>query len=45
VAHEDKVVHEVPLSEVTVWLESMARTGVLIDPKIYAGLFFLAQNK
>jgi ADP-ribose pyrophosphatase len=45
VAHEDIVVHEVPLSEVTVWLESMARTGVLIDPKIYAGLFFLAQNK
>ena len=45
VAHEDIVVHEVPLSEVTVRLESMARTGVLIDPKIYAGLFFLAQNK
>jgi ADP-ribose pyrophosphatase len=45
VAHEDIVVREVPLSEVTVWLESKARTGVLIDAEIYAGLVFLAQNK
>jgi ADP-ribose pyrophosphatase len=45
VAHEEIVVHEVPLAEVTAWLESKARTGVLIDPKIYAGLFFLDQIK
>jgi ADP-ribose pyrophosphatase len=45
VEHEDIVVHEIPLAEVTAWLESKARTGVLIDPKIYAGLFFVTQNK
>jgi ADP-ribose pyrophosphatase len=40
VAHEDIIVHEVPLAEVTAWLEAKAKTGVLIDPKVYAGLFF-----
>jgi len=45
VAHEDIVVHEIPLVEVAEWLEAKARTGVLIDPKIYAGLFFLTKNK
>jgi ADP-ribose pyrophosphatase len=44
VAHEDITVHEIPLAEVTAWLESRARTGVLVDPKIYAGLFFLTQK-
>ena len=41
VAHEDITVHEVPLAEVDVWLNAKAKTGVLIDPKIYAGLYFL----
>jgi ADP-ribose pyrophosphatase len=45
VAHEDILLHEIPLAEVAAWLETKARTGVLIDPKVYAGLFFLAQNK
>jgi ADP-ribose pyrophosphatase len=45
VAHEDITVHEVPLTEVVAWLEAKAKTGVLIDPKLYAGLFFLGQNK
>ena len=45
VAHEDITVHEIPLAEVVKWLEAKATTGVLIDPKIYAGLFFVAQNK
>ncbi len=45
VAHEDIVVHEIPLVEVVAWLEAKAGPGLLIDPKIYAGLFFLAQNK
>jgi ADP-ribose pyrophosphatase len=39
VAHEDITVHEVPLAEVVSWLEAKAKTGILIDPKIYAGLF------
>ncbi|MGA2244915.1 MAG: hypothetical protein ABSH48_07950 [Verrucomicrobiota bacterium] len=45
VAHEDITVHEVPLSEIVPWLESKAKTGVLIDPKVYAGLFFVTQGK
>ena len=45
VAQEDITVHEVPLPEVVAWLEAKAKTGVLIDPKVYAGLFFLTLNK
>src|SRR5580704_962214 len=45
VAHEDITVHEVPLAEIESWLEAKAKTGVLVDPKVYAGLFFLSQNK
>jgi ADP-ribose pyrophosphatase len=41
VAHEDITVHEVPLVEIVNWLATKAKTGVLIDPKIYAGLFFV----
>jgi ADP-ribose pyrophosphatase len=45
VAHEAITVHEVPLAEIVPWLEAKAKTGVLVDPKVYAGLFFLSQNK
>jgi ADP-ribose pyrophosphatase len=45
VAHEDITVHEIPLVEVVKWLEAKSTSGVLIDPKIYAGLFFVDQNK
>ena len=33
-------VHEVPLSGIAEWLHQKAESGVLVDPKIYAGLFF-----
>jgi len=42
VAHEDITVHEVPLEGIDAWLEAKARAGVLVDPKVYAGLFFAA---
>jgi len=45
VAHEDITVHEIPLDEVVAWLEARGKTGVLIDPKIYAGLFFVTHHK
>jgi ADP-ribose pyrophosphatase len=45
VAHEDIAVHEVSLTEIVPWLEAKAKTGVLIDPKVYAGLFFVVQRK
>ena len=41
VAHEDIAVHEIPLVEVVKWLEVKAKSGVLIGPKVYAGLFFI----
>ena len=43
VAHENITVHEVPLGEIVPWLAAQAKTGILIDPKIYAGLFFVSQ--
>ncbi len=45
VAHEDITVHEVPLAEIVPWLETKAKAGILIDPKVYAGLFFINQNR
>lgn len=45
IAHEDIIVHEVPLSEVSKWLEAKAKGGVMIDPKVYAGLYFIEKKK
>jgi ADP-ribose pyrophosphatase len=45
VANENITVHEVPLAGVPGWLEAKGKTGVLIDPKVYAGLFFITGNK
>ena len=45
VANENITVHEVPLAEVHAWLEARARSGVLIDPKVYAGLYFINRSK
>ena len=44
VAHENITVHEVPLGGIAAWLEARAKSGVLIDPKVYAGLFFVGQS-
>lgn len=41
VKHEAITVHEVPLPEVERWLAAKAQAGVLIDPKVYAGLYFV----
>ena len=39
---EDIQIHEVPLKNITEWLKNRAATeGVQIDPKIFAGLFFV----
>jgi len=40
VAHEQITVHEVPLNEVHNWLDTKAKAGILIDSKVYAGLYF-----
>jgi ADP-ribose pyrophosphatase len=44
VAHEDITVHEVPLAEVHEWLQDKARAGLLVDPKVYAGLYFVGRG-
>jgi len=41
---EKITVHEVPLDRVESWLTEMKAQGKLVDPKIYAGLFFLGQQ-
>ena len=38
---ESIIVHEVPFERVDQWLKKMERKGFLIEPKIYAGLYFL----
>lgn len=35
-------VHEILLSEVPAWLDARRKAGTLVDPRIYAGLYFLA---
>lgn len=38
---ENIVVHEIPLSDLPNWLEERRAAGWALDPKIYAGLFWL----
>jgi ADP-ribose pyrophosphatase len=39
--HEEIQLHEVRLDEAGKWLEQKAAAGLLIDPKVYAGLYFV----
>jgi ADP-ribose pyrophosphatase len=41
---EDIIVHEIPLSYAHEWLRSMSQKGYFIEPKIYAGLYFLQKE-
>ena len=41
---ESIVVHEVPLDGAAHWLALRAADGMLIDPKIYAGMFLVAAH-
>lgn len=40
VEHESIVVHEVPLETAEAWLDAARERGALVDPKVYAGLYF-----
>lgn len=40
-ATEDITVHEVPRAEAGAWLLAQSRHGYSIDPKVFAGLWFL----
>ena len=37
-------VHEIPFDEVEEWLLKKSAEGVLVDPKVYTGLYFLQKN-
>jgi len=41
---EDIIVHHVPLESASQWLTARMADGIMIDPKIYAGLFWAAQR-
>lgn len=41
---EDITVHIVPLAGIHGWLEEQTERGVLIDPKVYAALYFAGQG-
>lgn len=41
--HMEKItVHEVPFKKVPQWLRRKQRQGCLVDPKVYAGLYFFS---
>ena len=42
---ENIVVHEVPIGEIEAWIASKRRAGCLIDPKVFAGLYFLIRKQ
>ena len=44
VDNEDITVHVVPLAQVDAWLSEKSREGLLIEPRIYAGLYFLMRE-
>ena len=44
VGSEDIQVHLVPLPEVDDWLQEREQEGLLIDPKVPAGLYFLSRS-
>lgn len=45
IAHEKITVHEVPLSEIDTWLAAQVQAGAMIEPKVFAGLYFLSRKK
>ena len=42
--NEDITVHLVPLDRAPGWLEARMSEGIMLDPKIYAGLFWAQQR-
>lgn len=44
-ASEDIQVHRIPLASLPEWLETACERGAMVDPKVYAGLYFLTKRK
>ncbi len=45
VDNENITVHVVPLAQIDDWLAAKGREGLLIEPRIYAALYFLMRDK
>jgi len=45
VGGEDIEVHQVPLADVEHWLQRKRGEGVLVDMKVWAGLYFLTKRR
>jgi ADP-ribose pyrophosphatase len=45
VANENITVHEVEVAKIDEWLDRKVRSGVMVDPKVYAGLYFLGKKR
>lgn len=41
---EDIQVHVVPLEQAEMWLEAKRQHGLMVDPKVYAGLYFVGRT-
>ncbi|HBA85079.1 MAG TPA: DNA mismatch repair protein MutT [Verrucomicrobia bacterium] len=41
---EDILVHEVALAQAEKWLKKMEKKGLMVDPKVYSGLYFAMKN-
>lgn len=44
VGGEDITVHTVPLARAEAWLDERRRAGLQVEPRIYAGLYFLGRR-
>ena len=42
--HEAIEVHRVPLDQIEHWLANQVALGRLVDPKIYAALYFIGKE-
>lgn len=42
---EDITVHAVPLDEIEDWLTERNRAGIMVDPKVYIALYFIATKR
>jgi len=42
---EGITIHEVPLKSASKWLNQIQKKGRLVDPKVYAGLYFLTNER
>lgn len=45
VGGEDITLHEVPLADVPAWLAARAADGLMVDLKLYAGLYFATRGR